>query len=91
VIISSGRICETYRTLGLVVGFASTTEGCGGKLPIESTYKAALSRLIESAKAMKATGLIYVNFQNRFAAQQAGCVGAKQAFEVFAWGTAIQF
>src|SRR5947208_2723817 len=29
-VISSGAVCETYETIGLVVGFASTAQGCGG-------------------------------------------------------------
>ena len=89
-VISSGRICEVYETIGLVVGFASKAEGCSGQIDIEPTYRAALQRLVESAKAMKATGLIYVNFQNRVASR-AGCGHSKQVFEVFAWGTAIRF
>ena len=59
-------------------------------MDIEPTYRAALQRLVESAKAMRATGLIYVNFQNRVAAQ-AGCGSTKQVFEVLAWGTEIRF
>jgi len=71
-IVSSGAICEPYQTIGLVVGFASKTEGCGGKMAVEDTYKSALQRLIESAKSRKANALIYVSFQNRVASQ-AGC------------------
>jgi uncharacterized protein YbjQ (UPF0145 family) len=89
VIISSGRICEMYQTLGLVVGFASQSEGCNGPVQVEKTYRAALQRLIDSAAAMRANGLIYVNFQNRVASQT-GCNGTKQVFEVFAWGTAVR-
>ena len=89
-IVSSGRICEMYETVGLLVGFASKSEGCGGKIDVEAVYKAALARLMESAKAVKATGLIYVNFQNRVA-NSASCGGTKQVFEVFAWGTAVRF
>lgn len=58
-------------------------------MAVEDTYKAALQRLIESAKAKRANGLIFVSFQNRVASQ-AGCGSARQVFEVFAWGTAIQ-
>lgn len=88
-LVSSGAICERYQTIGLVVGFASKSEGCGGKVAVEDTYKAALKRLIESAVATKANGLIYVSFQNRVASS-AGCGGAQQVFEVFAWGTAVK-
>jgi uncharacterized protein YbjQ (UPF0145 family) len=88
-LVSSGAICERYQTIGLVVGFASKTEGCGGKIAIEDTYKAALKRLIESATASKANALLFVSFQNRVAST-AGCGGAQQVFEVFAWGTAVR-
>jgi hypothetical protein len=77
------------RDFGLVVGFASQSEGCSGSIQIEKTYRAALQRLIDSAAAMHANGLIYVNFQNRVASQ-AGCNNTKQVFEVFAWGTAVR-
>jgi uncharacterized protein YbjQ (UPF0145 family) len=87
-LVSSGAICESYRTIGLVVGFASKTEGCGGKIAVEEVYKSALQRLVESAKSRKADALIYVSFQNRVASQ-AGCGSAQQVFEVFAWGTAV--
>jgi len=89
ILVSSGGICEPYQTLGLVVGFASKSEGCGGKIAIEDTYRAALQRLTESAKAKGGNALIFVNFQNRVASQ-AGCGQAQQVFEVFAWGTAIR-
>ena len=88
-LVSSGSICESYATIGLVIGFASKTEGCSGKIAVEDTYKQALKRLIESAKAKKANGLINVAFQNRVASS-AGCGAPNQVFEVFAWGTAIQ-
>ncbi|MBO9998841.1 MAG: heavy metal-binding domain-containing protein [Cyanobacteria bacterium SID2] len=88
-IVSSGGIDQNYRVLGLVVGFASDTEGCSGGIAVENTYQSALKRLMESASAQGANGLLYVNFQNRFAAT-GGCSGPKQAFEVFAWGTAVQ-
>lgn len=88
-LVSSGAICESYSTIGLVLGFASRTDGCSGKLAVEDTYKAALCRCIESAKAKRANGLIYVSFQNRVASH-AGCGTAQQVFEVFAWGTAVQ-
>jgi uncharacterized protein YbjQ (UPF0145 family) len=88
-VISSGAICEKYQTLGLVVGFASTTQGCQGKMNIEGTYKRALQRLVESAKSQGANGVIFVNFQNRVAWAPA-CMGSNQVFEVFSWGTAIR-
>ena len=87
---SSGQICAEYDTLGLVVGFASKAEGCFSSIPVESVYNMALQRLIEGAKAKNANGLIFVNFQNRFASQS-GCGTVSQVFEVFAWGTAIRF
>jgi outer membrane biosynthesis protein TonB len=90
VVVSSGAICEDYDVIGLVVGFASKSEGCGGSIPVEKVYQSALQRLIESAKAMQANGLIFVDFQNRVASQ-AGCGSPTQVFEVFAWGTAIRF
>lgn len=90
IIVSSGAICADYTVLGMVIGFASKSEGCGGDIPVESVYTAALQRLTESARARYANGLIYVNFQNRVAST-AGCGNAKQVFEVFAWGTAVRF
>lgn len=90
VIVSSGPICADYNVLGLIVGFASQTEGCNGTVAVERVYHMALQRLIEGARSRGANGLIHVNFQNRVASQ-AGCGSAKQVFEVFAWGTAIQF
>lgn len=90
VVVSSGPICAEYNVLGLVVGFASKTEGCSGTIAVEGVYQTALQRLIEGARGRGANGLIHVNFQNRVASQ-AGCGSAKQVFEVFAWGTAIQF
>jgi hypothetical protein len=90
VVVSSGPICAEYNVLGLVVGFASKTEGCSGTIAVEGVYQTALQRLIEGARGRGANGLIHVNFQNRIASQ-AGCGSAKQVFEVFAWGTAIQF
>jgi len=89
-IISSGGVCQQYQVLGLVVGFASVSEGCGGGIKVEDTYQVALKRLTESAVAKGADGLIFVNFQNRVAVK-AGCTGTSQAFEVFAWGTAVKF
>jgi uncharacterized protein YbjQ (UPF0145 family) len=90
VVVSSGSICTEYNVLGLIVGFASKTEGCSGTIAVEDVYQTALLRLIEGARGRGANGLIHVNFQNRVASQ-AGCGSAKQVFEVFAWGTAIQF
>lgn len=89
-IISSGAVCQQYQVLGLVVGFASVSEGCSGGIKVEDTYQMALKRLTESATAKGADGLIFVNFQNRVAVK-AGCIGTAQAFEVFAWGTAVKF
>lgn len=82
-LVSSGSICESYTTIGLVVGFASKTEGCSGKMAVEDTYKQALKRLVESANAKRANGLIHVSFQNRVAST-AGCGTPNQVFEVFA-------
>jgi hypothetical protein len=87
--ISSGGVSQPFRVIGIVIGFASTTESCGSGLKVEATYKAALDRLVESATAKGANGLLFVNFQNRAAVAQ-GCAGPTQAFEVFAWGTAVQ-
>lgn len=87
--ISSGGISRPYSVIGIVVGFASTTESCGSSIKVESTYQAALDRLVESASAKGANGLLFVNFQNRAAVAQ-GCTGPRQAFEVFAWGTAVR-
>lgn len=89
-IISSGGVCEQYQVLGLVVGFASVSEGCSSGVNVEGTYQTALRRLTESATAQGADGLIFVNFQNRVAVKP-GCTGPSQAFEVFAWGTAVKF
>jgi len=72
----------------MVIGFASATEGCSGTIDVVGTYKLALNRLADSAQAKGATGLLFVNFQNRFAAAR-NCGSNKQAFEVFAWGTAV--
>lgn len=88
-IVSSGAVCQQYEVLGLVVGFASASEGCSGGIKVEDTYQMALKRLTESATAKGANGLIFVNFQNRVAINT-GCIGPTQAFEVFAWGTAVK-
>ena len=88
--ISSGGACQSYNVIGLVIGFASQTEGCGGGAPIESTYYLALKRLSEAARAKGASGLLFVNFQNRVAVAK-NCGSYQQAFEVFAYGTAVNF
>jgi uncharacterized protein YbjQ (UPF0145 family) len=89
-VISSGGVTGKYRVLGLVVGFASVAEGCTGGIEIEGVYRASLRRLVESAEAMGANGLLFVNFQNRVAST-VGCNNqGKQVFEVFSWGTAVQ-
>ncbi|WP_390614929.1 GYF domain-containing protein [Botrimarina colliarenosi] len=89
-VVSSTVIDEQYKTLGLVVGFSSRTEGCGGSVDVEKTYRQALDRLIESAKSRSANGLIGVSFQNRVASSTS-CIGQQQVFEVFAWGTAVTY
>lgn len=89
-LVSSGDANRPFVALGLVVGFASESEGCSGGINVEGVYEAALKRLTESATARGATGLLFVNFQNRMATA-AGCTGPKQAFEVFAWGTAVRW
>lgn len=89
-LISSGDADRAFRALGLVIGFASAGEGCQGTIDVESVYQTALKRLTESARARGADALLFVNFQNRVASAQA-CGGSKQAFEVFAWGTAVQW
>ncbi len=89
-IVSSGGVCHKYQVLGLVVGFASKTEGCGTGTPVEEVYHLALKRLKEAAIQKGASGLLFVNFQNRVAVSN-GCTGPKQAFEVFAWGTAVSW
>lgn len=86
---SSGPISEPHNTIGMVIAFASATEGFSKNISVESTYELALKQLIASAKAKKANGLINVSFQNRISASQ-GCGGPKQVFEVFAWGTAVE-
>ncbi len=88
--ISSGGICRPYSVIGLVIGFASQTEGCGGGAPVERTYYLALKRLSEAARAKGASGLLFVNFQNRVAVAK-NCGSYQQAFEVFAYGTAVNF
>lgn len=90
VLVSSGPICADYEVLGMVIGFVSQTEGCSGGIPVENVYRSALQRLIESAQAVGANGLMHVNFQNRVA-NGIGCESNKKVFEVFAWGTAIRF
>ncbi len=72
------------------MAFSSKPEGFAGSLNFEDVYQTALERLKESAKSLGGNGLINVGFQNRIGSQ-AGCGGAKQVFEVFAWGTAIEF
>ena len=74
----------------MVFGFASAGEGCGGSINAEGVYMAARKRLEESAQTIGAQGVLFIGFQNRVAAA-AGCAGPKQAFEVFAWGTAVTF
>lgn len=90
VLVSSGDANRPFKVIGLVIGFASISEGCQGKIDVEGVYETALKRLTESAKGQGANGLLFVNFQNRVASAQ-GCSGPKQAFEVFAWGTAVQW
>jgi hypothetical protein len=87
--VSSGGISQPYQVIGIVIGFASTTDSCGSGVKVESTYQAALDRLVESAVGKGANGLLFVSFQNRTAVAQ-GCAGPSQAFEVFAWGTAVR-
>jgi uncharacterized protein YbjQ (UPF0145 family) len=86
---SSGAIDERYRVIGLVIGFASASEGCGGGIDVANAYQMALQRLQESAAAQGANGVIFVNFQNRTGVK-AGCSGTSQSLDVFAWGTAVQ-
>ena len=89
-LISSGDANRPFKALGLVVGFASIVAGWQGKIFVEVVYETALKRLKENAKALDAEGILFVNFQNRFATAK-GCGGPKQAFEVFSWGTAVQW
>ena len=89
-ILSSTTLAQDYDSLGLVIGFASKTEGCRGSIDVEKTYRQALDRLIESARSKSANGVIGVCFQNRVAST-AACVGQQQVFEVFAWGTAVTY
>ncbi len=89
-LVSSGDAGRPFKVLDLVVGFASKTEGCQGTIKVESVYRKALERLEEGASALDADGLLFVSFQSRVASAQ-GCGTAKQVFEVFAWGTAVQW
>ena len=89
-LISSGDANRPFKVLGLVVGYASRTRSLRGKLNPESVYEEALERLTESADEHNADGLLFVNFQSRVASDQ-GCSGPLQAFEVFAWGTAVRW
>ncbi|AUX28252.1 MULTISPECIES: heavy metal-binding domain-containing protein [Sorangium] len=86
----SGGVTQSYQVLKMVFGFASVVDGCGGTLNTQGAYHAALQRLEESATAIGAHGVLFIGFQNRVASAQ-GCTGPKQAFEVFAWGTAVTF
>jgi uncharacterized protein YbjQ (UPF0145 family) len=86
VLVSSGDANRPFKVLGLVVGFASKS----GNIDVEAVYEKALKRLTESAKELGASGLLFVNFQNRVAVAPHPCGGTQQAFEVFAWGTAVQ-
>jgi len=90
VLVSSGDANRPFKVLGLVVGFASRGQGCQGKVDVEAVYEKALQRLTESAEALEASGLLFVNFQNRVASTQA-CGTSQQTFEVFAWGTAVRW
>lgn len=89
-LLSAGDICEQYQTLGMVVGFASKTEGWGGGIKIEDAYATALDRLKDSAQAKGANAVIHINFQNRVGSSS-GCGGQSQVLEVFAWGTAVKY
>ena len=89
-IISSGTLCEKYKVLDLVVAFESQTAGCGSSIKVEKAYKNALASLVKSAEAKEADAIINVNFQNRVATVAVGCGSSGQAFEVFAWGTAVK-
>ncbi len=89
-VISSGDANRPFKVLGLVTGFASRSEGCGVGVQIEQTYDLAMARLKDSASELGASGLLFVNFQNRVASKQA-CGGPQQVFEVFAWGTAVRW
>ena len=88
-ITSTGGISDPFDVIQVVIGFASREEGCGGALKVSDVYGEAYKRLVESAAASRADGVIFISFQNRFAASQA-CSGSKQVFEVFSWGTAIR-
>jgi hypothetical protein len=85
-----GDANRPFKVLDLVIGFASRAEGCGGKIDVEAVYEKALKRLIEGAEELEASGVLFVNFQNRVASAQ-GCGGVQQVFEVFAWGTAVRW
>lgn len=89
-LMSSGGIPGQYQVVQMVFGFASATEGCNGVINSQAVYQMATQRLVESATAAGASGVLFVGFQNRVAVSR-GCSGPKQAFEVFAWGTAVRF
>jgi uncharacterized protein YbjQ (UPF0145 family) len=88
-IASTGGISDPFDIVQVVIGFASQEEGCGGTIKTSAVYAEAYKRLLESASALKAEGVIFISFQNRFAVSQA-CGSSKQVFEVFSWGTAIR-
>lgn len=52
-ITSSGGTCDKFDVIGMVVGYASRSEGCVGGISITEVYKDALKALTESAKGRK--------------------------------------
>ncbi len=83
-IVSSGGICQPHETIGLVVGFASSPNS-------EAAFKRARERLLESAAAKQADGLIHVQFQSQKSRGQGCVLRNSQVLEVFAWGTAVRW
>ncbi len=84
-----GDADEPFKVLGLVVGFTKQERKHrrGGQAAYEKGLKAAHR---ECRKSWVQAVFFSSDFQNRVAIAQ-GCGGPRQAFEVFAWGTAVQW
>ncbi len=89
VILSTGDIRQDYTILDTVFAYGSSTEGfLKSANPIEA-YKKVGELLKQNAAKIGADGIVYATFDYRVAVKS-GCLSGGQAFEVFAYGTAVK-
>lgn len=88
-IYSSGDIKDEYQVVDLVFAMGNSTEGfMSGCNPIEA-YQRVTQRLGEVASSVGGDAVINIRFDFRVAAAP-GVFSPNQAFEVYAYGTAVR-